>query len=163
MGKEIERKFRVNKERAAAWRKAPCLEIRQGYLSLDKERTVRVRIAGGDAWLVVKGITREASRSEYEYPVPIADAGEMLDFLCLHPLIEKRRHRVEHQGFLWEVDEFYGDNAGLIIAEIELESANQTFPRPPWVDVEVTHDPRYYNASLVRHPYSLWKSERGTP
>lgn len=97
MSKEIERKFRVDENESAAWRKTPCLEIRQGYLSLDKERTVRVRIAGGDAWLTVKGTTREASRSEYEYPVPIADAGEMLN-LCLHPLIEKRRHRVEHQG-----------------------------------------------------------------
>jgi CYTH domain-containing protein len=73
-------------------------------------------------------------------------------------LIDKRRYRVEHEGFLWEIDEFYEDNAGLIIAEIELESANQAFPRPPWVGAEVTHDPRYYNASLVRHPYSRWKS-----
>ncbi|HVW63487.1 MAG TPA: CYTH domain-containing protein [Nitrosospira sp.] len=158
MGKETERKFRVDEEEAAAWRKAPYREVRQGYLSMDKDRTVRVRIAGNEAWLTIKGITRGASRAEYEYPIPIADAGEMLDHLCLRPLIDKRRYRVEHEGFLWEIDEFYEDNAGLIIAEIELESANQAFPRPPWVGAEVTHDPRYYNASLVRHPYSRWKS-----
>jgi CYTH domain-containing protein len=157
MSKEIERKFLVREESAAAWRGAPCGEIRQGYLSLDKERTVRVRVAGDEACLTIKGITCEASRSEYEYPVPIADAREMLDSLCVHPLIEKRRYRVAHQRLLWEVDEFYGDNAGLIIAEIELESANQVFGKPSWIGEEVTDDPRYYNASQVRHPYSQWK------
>ena len=157
MSREIERKFRVKEESAAAWRNAPCSEIRQGYLSMDKERIVRVRIAGDEAFLTIKGATREASRAEYEYPVPVADASEMLDSLCVRPLIEKRRYQVAHQGNLWEVDEFSGENAGLTIAEIELENPGQVFARPAWVDEEVTDDSRYYNASLVRHPYSRWK------
>jgi CYTH domain-containing protein len=157
MNREIERKFRVREECAAARRKAPCTGIRQGYLLMDKERIVRVRIAGNEAFLTIKGPTREASRAEYEYPVPVADASEMLDSLCVRPLIEKRRYRVAHQGKLWEVDEFSGENAGLTIAEIELENPGQIFARPAWIGEEVTDDARYYNASLVRHPYSRWK------
>jgi CYTH domain-containing protein len=157
MSREIERKFRVKEESAAAWRNAPFTGIRQGYLSMDKERIVRVRIAGDEAFLTIKGIIREASRAEYEYPVPVADASEMLESLCVRPLIEKRRYRIAHQGNLWEVDEFFGENAGLAIAEIELENPGQAFARPAWIGEEVTDDSRYYNASLVRHPYSRWK------
>jgi CYTH domain-containing protein len=157
MNREIERKFRVKEECAAAWRKASCSEIRQGYLSIDKERIVRVRVAGDDAFLTIKGVTLEASRAEYEYPVPVADASEMLESLCVRPLIEKRRYRIAHRGNLWEVDEFFGENTGLAIAEIELQNPGQAFARPAWIGEEVTDDPRYYNASLVRHPYSQWK------
>ncbi len=137
INKEIERKFLVENQGSDGWRNAECSEIRQGYLSIDKHRTVRVRIAGDAAYLTIKGI--------------------MLDTLCLRPLIEKRRHRVEYGGLIWEVDEFYGDNAGLIVAEVELESAQQIFDKPPWAGEEVTGDPRYYNANLVNTPYSRWK------
>lgn len=158
MNKEIERKFLVEDKNADSWRNAIYSEIRQGYLSVDKQRTVRVRIAGDAAYLTIKGITAGATRAEYEYPIPVAHAREMLDDLCLRPLIEKWRYRVGYGGLVWEVDEFYGDNAGLIVAEVELKSAQQVFDRPPWAGEEVTDDPRYYNANLVNHPYTKWKS-----
>jgi len=157
INKEIERKFLVD-DRSDSRRSAEYSEIRQGYLSIDKHRTVRVRIAGDAAYLTIKGITEGATRAEYEYPIPVAHAREMLDTLCLRPLIEKRRYRVEYNGLIWEVDEFYGDNAGLIVAEVELESAQQMFDKPPWAGEEVTDDPRYYNANLVNHPYTKWKT-----
>ena len=154
MGKEIERKFLVT---GNAWRKGGSNEYRQGYLSIDKERTVRVRIAGDTAFLTVKGITEGATRAEYEYPIPVADAKAMLESLCLRPLIEKRRYRVQHGGMTWEIDEFLGENAGLVVAEIELVNAQQPFDKPAWVGEEVTSDPRFYNASLVARPYSTWE------
>ncbi|MEO7464093.1 MAG: CYTH domain-containing protein [Nitrosospira sp.] len=154
INKEIERKFLVKTQGNDSWHNAEYSNIRQGYLSIDKHRTVRVRTAGKDAYLTIKGITEGATRAEYEYPIPAAHAREMLETLCLRPLIEKRRYRVEYHGLIWEVDEFYGENAGLIVAEIELESAQQVFDKPPWVDEEVTENSRYYNASLVRKPYT---------
>lgn len=153
MGKEIERKFLVSGE---GWREGDASDYRQGYLNLDKERTVRVRIAGDAGRITVKGVTRGATRAEYEYPVPVEDAAAMLDDLCLRPLIEKRRYLVDYHGMTWEVDEFSGENAGLVVAEIELEDPDQPFDRPPWLGEEVTDDPRYYNASLVQKPYSRW-------
>lgn len=153
MGKEVERKFLVTGE---GWRAGAARDYRQGYLNLDKERTVRVRIAGDTGCITVKGITRGASRAEYEYPIPIDDAAAMLNTLCLRPLIEKRRHLLEHHGMTWEVDEFYGENAGLVVAEIELEAPEQSFDKPPWIGEEVTDDARYYNANLVQTPYSKW-------
>ncbi|KIO48350.1 CYTH domain-containing protein [Nitrosospira sp. NpAV] len=158
MSKEIERKFLVGDKNPASWGNAIHSEIRQGYLSIDKYRTVRVRIAGDAAYLTIKGITEGASRAEYEYPIPVAHAKQMLDGLCLRPLIEKRRYRVGYGGLVWEVDEFYGDNAGLIVAEVELKDAQQVFDKPPWAGEEVTDDPRYYNANLVNHPYAKWKT-----
>jgi adenylate cyclase len=154
MGKEIERKFLVT---GNAWRAGEGTDFRQGYLSTDKERTVRVRAAGDIAHLTIKGITEGATRTEFEYPIPVADAELMLDTLCLRPLIEKRRYRVQHGGMTWEIDEFRGDNVGLVIAEIELERPQQRFEKPEWVGEEVTSDPRFYNANLVAHPYSTWK------
>ena len=154
MGKEIERKFLVTGE---AWRKGEVSDYRQGYLSIDKQRTVRVRVAGDVARLTVKGITEGATRAEYEYPIPVADAKSMLETLCLRPLIEKRRYRIRHGGMTWEIDEFLGENAGLIIAEIELETVQQPFDKPSWVGEEVTSDPRYYNANLVTRPYTTWE------
>ena len=155
MAKEIERKFLVTGD---GWRTGQGSDYRQGYLSTDKERTVRVRIAGDTAHLTVKGITQGATRAEYEYPIPVADAEIMLDRICLRPLIEKRRYRVEHQGMTWEVDEFHGENAGLVVAEIELQDEQQTFTKPPWIGAEVTSDVRFYNANLVAHPYRQWNS-----
>ena len=152
--KEIERKFLVETQGDDSWHNAEYSDIRQGYLSVDKHRTVRVRIAGDDARLTIKGITEGATRVEYEYPIPVAHAGEMLETLCLRPLIEKRRYRIEYNGLIWEVDEFYGDNSGLIVAEVELESEQQVFAKPPWAGEEVTENPRYYNANLRQslHP-----------
>lgn len=152
MGIEIERKFLVKGE---DWRDAPATEIRQGYLNRDKERTVRVRIAGERAFLTIKGLNKGAARAEFEYLVPLEDARQMLA-LCEPPLIEKRRHVVEYRGSRWEVDEFLGANAGLVVAEIELTTPDQPFTRPDWLGEEVTEDPRYYNSSLSFHPFSQW-------
>lgn len=159
MALEIERKFLVASE---AWRElrrkgAEGTLYRQGYLSSAAARTVRIRIVGQRACLTVKGPTRGTTRAEYEYEIPLADAEAMLDALAERPLIEKWRYRISFAGHLWEVDEFLGANAGLIVAEIELERADETFVRPPWVGVEVGHDPRYFNANLVAHPYAEWE------
>lgn len=154
MAKEIERKFLVVGD---GWRDAAVgTFFRQGYLSTVKERTVRVRSKGGQGFLTVKGISVGATRAEFEYEIPIDDANEMLDSLCERPIIEKIRYRVSYQGFVWEVDEFAGDNAGLIVAEIELASEDQEFPRPPWAGQEVTDDSRYFNANLIAHPFKAW-------
>jgi len=159
MGKEIERKFLVTGD---AWRTGECSDYRQGYLSIDKQRTVRVRVAGDTAFLTVKGITEGATRAEYEYPIPVVDAQAMLESLCLRPLIEKRRYRILHGGMTWEIDEFLGDNTGLIVAEIELETAQQPFDKPAWLGEEVTSDPRFYNANLVTRPYNAWNKPSPT-
>lgn len=153
MAKEIERKFLVTGEE---WRKAEGRLYRQGYLSIEKERTVRVRTDEERGWLTIKGITTGATRDEYEYEIPLADAESMLQTLCLQPLIEKRRYRIDADGLTWEVDEFLGANAGLVVAEVELESEDQAFDMPPWIGAEVTGERRYYNATLVEKPFSQW-------
>ena len=152
MAVEIERKFLVC---GTAWRAGHSTLFRQGYLNRDKERTVRVRIAGSKAWLTIKGISSGASRAEFEYEIPVADAEQLL-LLCDGPLIEKTRYVVPHAGMLWEVDEFHGANSGLIVAEIELQSATQQFDQPAWVGREVTEDKRYFNSSLAVTPYTCW-------
>ena len=153
MGTEIERKFLVQE---GAWREAKATRYRQGYLSTVKERTVRVRTINNKGYLTIKGITVGASRLEFEYEIPAVDAEELLDSLCEKPLIDKNRYKVDYGTFTWEVDEFFGENEGLIVAEVELESENQPFERPEWVTEEVTTDPRYYNANLIKNPYSRW-------
>jgi len=155
MGVEIERKFLV---RGDGWKSSGTSTLlRQGFLSSEPDRVVRVRIEGEAATMTIKGRTVGATRSEWEYPIPLADAQAMLDRLCEQPLIEKYRHRIEHQGMMWEVDEFLGENAGLVVAEIELASEGQPFAKPEWVGDEVTQDGRYANASLVRRPFRQWK------
>ncbi|MBW1789221.1 MAG: CYTH domain-containing protein [Deltaproteobacteria bacterium] len=153
MGTEIERKFLVKE---GVWREANATRYRQGYLSTVKERTVRVRKINNKGYLTIKGITVGASRLEFEYEIPAADADELLDSLCEKPLIEKNRYKVDYGTLTWEVDEFFGENEGLIVAEVELESEDQPFERPEWVTEEVTTDPRYYNANLIKNPYSRW-------
>lgn len=154
MAYEIERKFLLANEE---WRGlAPGLEYRQGYLCCDKERAVRVRMAGNQAWLTVKGGNKGTRRSEFEYPIALDDAKEMLVTLCLPGIIEKIRHTIPWQGLVWEVDEFLGANLGLIVAEIELEHEDQEFARPHWIGAEVTNDPRYLNAMLAIKPYASW-------
>ncbi|WP_299426602.1 CYTH domain-containing protein [uncultured Meiothermus sp.] len=154
MGTETERKFLV---RPSDWKKgAVGMVYRQGYLSTDKARTVRVRVAGEMGYLTIKGMAEGITRLEYEYPIPPTDASELLDQLCLRPLIEKTRYRIEVHGRVWEVDEFAGENQGLVVAEVELESPDHPLELPDWVGEEVTHDPRYLNASLVENPFSTW-------
>ena len=153
MALEIERKFLLNN---GAWRKEQGVMYRQGYLNSVKERTVRVRIIGDKGYLTVKGISRGAVRAEYEYEIPGVEAEAMLDNLCEKPLIEKMRYKIAYKGFVWEVDEFCGENQGLIVAEVELESEDQKFEKPEWIGEEVTGDQRYFNANLIHHPYCRW-------
>jgi adenylate cyclase len=154
MAREIERKFLLRNE---DWRGlAPGKAYVQGYLTDGGACSVRVRIAEGKGALNVKSATAGACRSEFEYEIPLEDARRMLDALARKPLIEKTRHRIEHQGFFWEIDEFHGKNQGLVLAEIELEHEEQAFEKPAWIGEEVTDDLRYYNANLARTPYSEW-------
>lgn len=154
MGQEIERKFLV---RSDAWREgAVAHECRQGYMATAPGSTVRVRLLGGEAFLTLKGPTDGISRLEFEYPIPFRDGVTLLEQLCARPLIEKRRHTLEYAGLTWEVDEFLGDNQGLIVAEVELDAETQGVDLPPWVGQEVSRDPRYRNSALARNPYTTW-------
>lgn len=156
MATEIERKFLV---RGDGWQQAPSRVLRQGYVCRSKERAVRVRTDGEHAYLTIKGATLGWSRLEFEYEIPLSDAEEMLDKLCERPLIEKRRYDVLVAGKHWEVDEFLGDNLGLVVAEIELQDEREVVQQPDWIGPEVTSDPRYLNANLVAAPYSQWSGE----
>lgn len=152
---EIERKFLVSND---AWRDAAhaAHALRQGYLNDENRCSVRVRTSAERAWLNIKSATVGAQRLEFEYEIPVADAHRMLDTLCRKPLIEKVRYLVDAGRHTWEIDVFAGDNAGLIVAEIELDDPEEAFERPGWLGAEVTHDVRYYNTSLSRHPYKDW-------
>jgi len=163
MGIEIERKFLVTHDgwRAAAHAVVP---MAQGYINdmavMDsgaQKASVRVRIQGDEAYLNIKSRELGHTRQEFDYPVPVDEARELLA-LCVGGLVDKRRHLVNHGGLLWEVDEFLGDNAGLVVAEVELESADQPFDRPDWAGAEVTDEPRYYNLALASHPYTRWSA-----
>ena len=156
MGIEIERKFLVVGD---DWRAAPAVPYAQGYLNRDKARTVRVRVVRDQAWLTIKGVSTGATRAEFDYPIPVADAEQLLA-LCDGPVIRKTRRVIEHAGATWEVDEFQGDNAGLVVAEIELPSEDAAFQRPAWLGAEVTHDARYFNSSLAAAPFSTWPESR---
>jgi len=155
MGREIEKKFLIadNSWQGLVAGKDYC----QGYLNSEKGRTVRVRIIGDRGILTIKGPNDQGARLEYEYDIPVVDAREMLDLLCHKPLIEKIRYCIPFAGFIWELDEFKGENEGLLMAEIELKYVGQEFTKPSWIGREVTGDTRYYNANLVKNPYSLWK------
>jgi len=151
---EIERKFLLKND---DWRGlAPGRHYRQGYLSTVAARTVRVRVIEDSGYLTIKGATTNVTRAEYEYAIPVQDAHAILDTLCERPLIEKTRYRIEHQGMVWEVDEFAGENAGLLIAEVELDSEDQVITLPEWIGEEVTGEPRYFNANLIASPFSQW-------
>jgi adenylate cyclase len=150
---EIERKFLV---RGTEWKSTEGVRVSQGYLNRDQARTVRVRLAADKAFLTIKGRSIGASRAEFEYEIPFSD-GEQLLNLCDGPVVQKVRYAVAHQGLTWEVDEFLGDNAGLVVAEVELSSEDQHFERPSWVAEEVTEDPRYFNSALATHPYNRWR------
>jgi adenylate cyclase len=154
MPHEIERKFLVD---TALWApQGEGVHLVQGYLSSHPERVVRVRIAGTVAKLTIKGKTRGISRAEYEYTIPVADAQQMLDELCERPLIDKHRYTEQIGAHTWEIDIFHGDNAGLVLAEVELASESEQIELPAWVTQEVSHDPRYFNANLLKAPFSSW-------
>ena len=153
MPSEIERKFLVTDD---SWRDGtPGVRIAQGYLSQDPERTARVRIAGEKAWLTIKGRTHGITRAEFEYEIPLDDARSLLG-LCLPSVIDKTRHEISHAGHLWEVDVFHGENAGLVIAEVELVDESISPELPPWVGAEVSTEARYFNACLAVLPYAKW-------
>jgi adenylate cyclase len=157
MGVEIERKFLVVGD---GWRRdTQARDIRQGYVCAHRERAVRVRIFGDAGFLCVKGERKGIERAEYEYPIPLADATEMLERLCQPPLIEKTRYTVDHTGVEWVVDEFRGDNAGLIVAEVELDSVDEAVSLPAWAGREVTDDPRFLNVNLAARPFVTWSAE----
>ncbi len=154
MGIEIEKKFLVKN---SEWRKnSDGILFRQGYLSTVKERTVRVRTINDKGFLTIKGINIGATRAEYEYEISVSDANEMLDSLCEKPIIEKKRHKIEFRNLIWEVDEFFGENKGLIIAEVELGSEDQEIHFPDWIGKEVTGDARYFNSNLIKNPFKNW-------
>lgn len=155
MGIEIERKFLLA---SADWRAevSDSHRLVQGYLARGIETAIRVRIQGATAKLNIKHTHDGVSRREYEYELPLEDAHELLEHVALRPLIDKTRHHVRRGDHLWEIDEFHGENAGLIVAEIELTDADETFERPNWLGKEVSDDMRYYNSSLSEHPYSKW-------
>ncbi|NIR60307.1 MAG: CYTH domain-containing protein [Gammaproteobacteria bacterium] len=155
MATEIERKFLVRDE---TWRAQARggEHYRQGYLVSAESCSIRVRRVGERGYLNIKSATLGVHRTEYDYEIPVRDAQEILDHLCVGPIIEKRRYFVDHHGHTWEVDMFEGDNAGLVVAEVELEREDEPVELPPWVGAEVSDDPRYYNVSLVTHPYKDW-------
>lgn len=156
MAREIERKFLVAND---SWRpEEDGVLVRQGYLRSDVSGLVRVRICGEKAFLAVKSLLSGIVRLEFEYPIPPSDAEEMLERLCPRPWIEKRRWRVRHGALTWEIDEFLGDNEGLILAEVELEREDQPVETPPWVGREVSEDPRFFNVNLAQKPYRLWRT-----
>lgn len=155
MAKEIEKKFLVIND---DWKKnAKGTLYRQGYLNSTKERTVRIRTVGDKGFITVKGITKGCTRLEFEYEIPVADCKQMLNILAEKPLIEKTRFKIfSSEGLVWEIDEFHGENEGLVVAEIELPDENTPFEKPEWLGREVSDDPRYFNSNLAAHPYSTW-------
>ncbi len=154
MGREIERKFLLKSD---VWRAlVKGTPYRQGYLNSAKERTVRIRTVGEQAFLTIKGITVGNTRTEYEYPIPFDECNAMLDRLAEKPLIEKTRYKIPYGGLVWEIDEFFGENQGLTVAEVELTSEQQVFEKPAWVGDEVSGDPRYFNSNLIKHPFTQW-------
>jgi len=158
MGVEIERKFLVRSE---AWRREVQRSdpMVQGYLAETGTCSIRVRLDGDNAWLNFKGLTLGTRRTEFEYAVPVEDARQMLDLYCGARTIAKTRHHVRHGDHDWEIDEFEGANAGLIVAEIELAAVNEPFDSPDWIGREVTDDARYYNIRLVEDPWTEWDRE----
>lgn len=158
MGREIERKFLVIGD---SWRTADKgIMVRQGHLSTDSERVVRVRIAGEKGFLTIKGKGKGLVRPEYEYEIPRQDAEEILDGICIGHIIEKTRCHVQYKGRTWEIDQFHGENQGLVVAEVELESEDQEIQRPDWLGDEVSGDPRYLNVNLALRPFGQWGGKK---
>ncbi|MCE3225996.1 MAG: hypothetical protein K0S32_547 [Bacteroidetes bacterium] len=156
MAIEIERKFLIDHSKWKALPKPQGKLYRQGYISTDPNKTVRVRVAGNQAYLTIKGISEGASRKEFEYEIPLADAKELLDNFTESEL-SKTRYKIEFSGKMWEVDVFHGENNGLILAEIELQSETETFDVPDWITEDVTSEDKYFNSNLSKHPFKSWE------
>ncbi len=152
---EIERKFLLKN---SDWKQEiqSSFQIKQGYLNSHPERTVRIRIKENKGILTIKGKTKQVTRKEFEYEIPLNEAKDLIQ-LCEKPLIEKTRHLIRKENLTWEIDEFEGENKGLILAEVELQSENQNLSLPSWIGEEVSHDPKYYNSSLISNPFQNWK------
>ena len=156
MALEIEHKFLLKNN---DWTKDinKSTRYKQGYLTSDSKRSVRIRTSDNKAWLNIKSATIGTQRQEYEYEIPFNEGEELLNTLCEKPLIEKVRHLVLHKKHTWEIDVFSGDNEGLVVAEIELTKIGEQFSKPAWLDKEVTDDLRYYNNQLCKYPYKKWR------
>ena len=154
MPTEIERKFLLKND---SWKQQveKSTVLKQGYLNSHAQRTVRIRIAGNLAFLTIKSKSEGISRQEFEYEIPVSEAESLLQ-ICEQPLIEKTRHLVTIQNHTWEIDVFEGENKGLILAEIELNSETEIFEKPDWIGQEVSEDNRYYNSQLIQHPFAKW-------
>ena len=152
---EIERKYLVDLEKLGTLENGN--RIKQGYLSTNKDAVVRVRVKNDKAYLTIKGSNIGATRLEFEYEIPVDEANEMLDKLCQKPVIDKTRYLIEYENHTFELDIFYGDNDGLVVAEVELLDENETIKLPSWIKEEVTSDERYYNSNLMKNPYKNWK------
>ena len=151
---EIERRFLLKNDDWKREASAPQV-LQQGYLSVEKERTIRVRIIDDKAWLTLKGYISDVSRSEFEYEIPLAHARQMMETMCPFKM-EKHRYRVEFKGFVFEIDEYFGDNASLVVAEVELPAEDAPFEKPDWLGEEITSEGKFTNAYLSKHPYSTW-------
>jgi CYTH domain-containing protein len=158
MAIEIEKKFLVVGD---DWKNNTSSKIYfQGYICSGSGTTARVRIAGEKAFITIKGKHKGISRLEFEYEIPLEDAKILLKDICQQPIIHKRRYLKKFGDFLWEIDEFFGENEGLILAEIELSREDEAFPEPPWLGEDVTDDGRYYNASLRTNPFAVWGNKK---
>lgn len=155
MATEIEHKFLIEKDLWYALKKPSGILIQQAYLVNEPGKIIRIRVTDSSGYITIKGPSVNATRSEFEFPVQKKEAIEIMD-LFTEVRIDKTRYKIDFEGKTWEVDEFWGDNEGLIIAEIELKSDDEQFIKPSWIGEEVTSDPRYYNSFLSEHPYSSW-------
>ena len=156
MALEIERKYLIDLEKLGILKNAN--RIKQGYITTNKNAVVRVRVKNDKGYLTIKGSNIGVSRLEFEYEIPLVEANEMLDKLCKKPIIDKDRYIIDLHNHIWEVDIFYGDNEGLVIAEVELKDENEHIEFPLWIKEEVTGDIKYYNSNLMKYPYSQWKN-----
>ena len=156
MPKEIERKFLLKKDKWQELEKPAGELYRQGYLLTDPNKTIRVRLTSDKGFFTIKGVSVGATRAEYEYEIPYLEATELLDQFAISEL-SKIRYEILFENHLWEIDEFLGENLGLIVAEIELEREDEQFSLPDWIDVEVTEEEKYYNSNLTQNPYKNWK------
>ena len=159
MALEIERKYLIDLEKIGTLENG--IRIKQGYLSTDKNAVVRVRVKNDKAYLTIKGSNSGIARLEFEYEIPLDEANEMIEKLCQKPVIDKTRYIINHENHTWEVDVFYGDNEGLVVAEVELSSEDEHINLPSWVKEEVSHDDRYFNSNLMKLPFTDWKENKG--
>ena len=159
MALEIERKYLIDLEKIGTLENG--IRIKQGYLSTNKDAVVRVRVKNDKAYLTIKGSNSGIARLEYEYEIPLNEANEMLEELCQKPMIDKTRYLINHENHTWEVDIFYGDNEGLVVAEVELSSEDEHVNLPLWIKEEVSHDDRYFNSNLMKHPFKDWEENKG--